>query len=130
MDQTELKKTGAALRFIPPELSASRLGRGQARCGANSSANEADLIPYSAKDLKYLWIMWDEAQRRRHPGRRYRNIYIGAAGVILTGYLLHSWEEPVICRTLGDILMLAGACLGACYCWKSLRQQKRSGCKE
>ena len=60
--------------------------------------NEEDLIPYSAKDLKYLWTLWDETQRHRQPGLRYRNIYVGAVGVILTGWLMH---RPVIFRPGG-----------------------------
>jgi hypothetical protein len=72
-----------------------------------------------------MWALWDEAQRHQHPGRRYRNIYVGAVGVILTGGLLHgtglSFSAP-----LGGILMLAGTLVGAWYCLKSLRHQKQS----
>jgi len=72
-----------------------------------------------------MWAMWDEAQRRQHPGQRYRNIYVGAVGVILAGWLIYglglSGSLPV-----GGILMLAGTLVGAWYCLKSLRHQKQS----
>ena len=126
MTQTRLKETVTALRLIPPEPSESRLGRERARCASSSPQNVEDLIPYSAKELKYLWTLWDEAQRHQQPGLRYRNIYVGAVGVILTGWLIHgmglSFSAP-----LGGILMLAGALIGAWYCLKSLRHQRQSG---
>ena len=125
MTQTRLKETVTALRLIPPEPSESRLGRTRARCATIPPPNAADLIPYSAKDLKYLWTLWDEAQRHHQPGRRYRRIFVGAVGVILTGWLLHgmglSGSAPV-----GGILMLAGAVVGAWYCLKSLRHPRNS----
>jgi len=126
MSQTRLKETVTALPLIPPEPAESRLGRKRTRCASSSPQNVADLVPYSPKDLKYLWTMWDEAQRRQQSGRRYRNICGGAVGVILTGWLIYglglSFSAP-----LGGILMLAGALMGAWYCLKSLRHQKQSG---
>ena len=87
--------------------------------------NAEDLIPYSAKDLKYLWTLWDEAQRHHQPGRHLRHIYVGAVGVILTGWLIHgmglSYSTP-----FGGILMLAGALVGAWSCLKSLRHPRHS----
>ena len=84
-----------------------------------------DLIPYSTKELKYLWTLWDEAQRQHQSGPRYRNIYGGAVCVILTGWLISglglSYSAP-----LGGILMIAGTLTGAWYCLKSLRHQKHS----
>ena len=125
MTQTRLKETVAAQTLISPEPSESRLGRNRARCATIPPPNAADLIPYSAKDLKYLWTLWDEAQRRHQTGRRYRRIYVGAGGVILTGWLIHSMglsgSTPA-----GGILMLAGALVGAWYCLKSLRHPRHS----
>ena len=125
MTPTKLKETVTALRLIPPEPSESRLGRKRAQCATIPPPNAADLIPYSAKDLKYMWTLWDEAQRHHQPGRRYRHICVGAVGVILTGWLIHgmglSGSAPV-----GGILMLAGAVVGAWYCLKYLRHQRHS----
>jgi hypothetical protein len=85
----------------------------------------ADLSPYSPKELKYLWTLWDEAQRHQQPVR-YLNLYIGAVGVILTGWLIDcmglSFSKP-----LGGILMVGAALTGAWYCLKSLRQHRQSG---
>lgn len=119
MSQAGCKETVTALTLIPPEPSEPRLGWERARCAPSSPQNEEDLIPYSAKDLKYMWAMWDEAQRHQHPGRRYRNICGGAVGVTLAGWLIYglglSCSVPV-----GGILMLAGALIGAWYGRKSL----------
>jgi hypothetical protein len=125
MSQTRRKATVTALPFIPREASESRLGRKRTRCASSSPQNVADLVPYSPKDLKYLWTMWDEAQRHQQSGLRYRNIYVGAVGVILTGWLIHGTGLS-FSASLGDILMLAGALIGAWYCLKSLRQQRQS----
>ena len=118
MSQTRLKETVTALKLILPEPAESRLGEKAARCASNSPQNVEDLIPYSAKDLKYLWTLWDEAQRHQQSGLRYRNIYVGAVGVILTGWLIYgmglSFSAP-----LGGILMLAGALIGVWFCLKS-----------
>ena len=126
MSQTRLKETVTALPLIPPEPTESRLGRKRTRCAPSSPQNVADLVPYSPKNLKYMWTMWDEAQRHQQPGLRYRNIYVGAVGVILVGWLLQgmglSFSTP-----LGGILMLAGTFIGVWYCLKSLRHQKQSG---
>ena len=125
MSQTKLKETVTALPLIPPEPAESRLGTKRTRCAPSSPQNVADLIPYSTKELKYLLAMWDEAQRRQQHGLRYRNIYAGALGVILVGWLLQgmglSFSAP-----LGGILILAGSFIGAWYCLKSLRRQKQS----
>jgi len=125
MTQTRLKETDTALRLIPPEPSESCLGRNRARCATNPPPNAADLVPYSAKDLKYLWTLWDEAQRHHQPGRRRRHVCVGAAGVILTGWLIHGMS--LSCSTpVGGILMIAGALVGAWYCLKSLRHPRHS----
>ena len=111
--------------LISPEPSESPPEREKARCASNSPQNVEDLIPYSAKDLKYLWTLWDEAHRHHSTGLRYRNIYAGALGIILAGWFSYrmglSFSAP-----LGGILMLAGAFIGAWYCLKSLRHKGHS----
>jgi Flp pilus assembly protein TadB len=89
-----------------------------------------DLMPYaakeySAKELKYLWEMWDEAGRHRQPGRRHRNLFAGSVGVILTGWLIYGLGLSCS-ASLGGILMLAGALTGAWHYMKFRRQQRRS----
>ena len=122
MTQTRLKETVTGRRLIPPEPLESCMGRNRARCAQIPPSNAADLVPYSTQDLKYLWTLWDEAQRYQHPGRRYRNIYVGAVGLVLTGWLIHglglSFSSP-----LGGIMMLTGGLTGAWYSLKSLRHQ-------
>jgi hypothetical protein len=83
------------------------------------------MIPYSAKDLKYLWAMWDEAHRYHPHGLRYRNIYVGSGGVILVGLLISGMGLPCS-ASLGGGLMFGGALIGAWYCLKSLRHKKHS----
>jgi hypothetical protein len=128
MSQARMKKTFNPLRLILGESSPPSLGREGARCASNSPQPGEDMIPYSPKELKYLWIPWDEAQRHRHPGLRYRNIYAGAMGAILSGWLIYgmglSLSAPV-----GGILVLAGALIGGWYSLKSLLHQRQSGPK-
>jgi hypothetical protein len=111
--------------LIPTEPSESPPEREKARCASNSPQNVEDLIPYSAKDLKYLWTLWDEAHRHHSTSLRYRNIYAGALGIILVGWFSYrmglSFSAP-----LGGILMLAGAFIGAWYCLKALRHKGNS----
>jgi hypothetical protein len=126
MNQTRLKKTVIPLTLIPPESSEPSLGREGARCASSSPQNAADLIPYSAKDLKYLWTMWEEAQRHHQPGLRYRHIYFGAMGMILTGWLIYGMGLS-LSAPLGGILVLAGALIGGWYSLKSLRRHRHSG---
>ena len=125
MSQTRHKETVNALRLNPLEPSKSRRKGERARCAPNSPQGERDLIPYSPKELKYLWTMWDEAGRHHQPGRRDRNILAGAVGVILTGWLIYglglSCSAP-----LGGILMLAGALFGAWHWLKSRRPKRHS----
>ena len=125
MSLTSLKETVAPLTLILPESSEPSLRREGARCAASSPQNGEDLIPYSAKELRYLWTLWDEAQRHHQPGLRYRNIYAGALGIILAGWLSYrtglSFSAP-----LGGILMLAGGFIGAWYCLKALRHKDHS----
>jgi hypothetical protein len=113
------------LRLDPSEASKSRRGRERARCAPDSSQEVNDLIPYSAKELKYLWTMWDEARRHHQPGQRHRNLVAGAVGVILAGWLIYglglSCSAP-----LGGILMLVGALIGAWHWLKFRRQQRHS----
>jgi hypothetical protein len=128
MNQTRRKEIVTPLRLIPPESSEPSLGREGARCASSSPQNVDDLIPYSAKDLKYLWTVWDEAQRHHRPGLRYRNIYAGAMGVILTGWLIYGMGLS-LSAPLGGILVLAGALIVGWYSLKSLGHQKQSGPK-
>jgi len=125
MSQTRYKATVTALTLIPPEPSEPHLGRERARPVSDSPQNVEDLTPYSAKDLKYLWALWDEASRHHRPGRRYRNICGGAVGVTLAGWLIYglglSGSVP-----LGGILMLAGALIGAWYGRKALGHNEPS----
>jgi hypothetical protein len=129
MKRIRLIETDATLKAIQPGLSEPGRGRQGGRCPSNSLQPVGDLIPYSAKELKYLWTLWDEAQRRRPPGLRYRNIYAGAMGVILTGWLIYgmglSLSAPV-----GGALALSGALIGGWYSLKSLLHQRQSGPKE
>ena len=130
MSQTTGKKTVMALRLNHSESSKTRRGGERLRCAPDSPQEAKDLIPYaakeySAKELKYLWTMWDEARRHHLPGRRHRNIFAGAVGVILTGWLIYglglSCSAP-----LGGILMLAGALIGAWHWLKFRRHQNHS----
>jgi hypothetical protein len=125
MSQARRKETVTAPVVVPLESAESRPGRKRTRCASISPQSAEDLIPYTTKELKYLWTMWDEAERQHRPGLRYRNIYGGAVGVILTGWLISglglSYSAP-----FGGILMLSGTLIGAWYCLKSLRQQKHS----
>ncbi len=130
MSRTRRKETVMALRLNPSEPSKSRRGGERVRCAPDSPQEVKDLIPYaakeySAKELKYLWTMWDEARRHHQPGRRHRNLFAGAVGVILTGWLIYglglSCSAP-----LGGILMLAGALIGAWHWLKFRRHQRHS----
>ena len=122
MIMTRLKTTIASLKLIFSRPAESHLGRRGARCASNSPPNVEELIPYSAKDLKYMWTLWDEAKRHQHSGMRYRNIYVGSVSLILTGWLMHGLSFSA----LGSILMLAGALIGIWFCLKSRRLHKDS----
>jgi hypothetical protein len=119
MSQARVKETVSPLRLILPEPSPPGLGRAGARCAASCPQRGDDLIPYSARELKYLWIRWDEAQRHRHPGLRYRHIYAGALGVILAGWFIYGMGLS-LSAPLGGILALAGTFVGGWYYLKSL----------
>jgi hypothetical protein len=130
MSQTRRKESAMALRLNLSEPSKTRRGGERARCAPDLPQEVKDLIPYaakeySAKELKYLWTMWDEARRHHLPGRRHRNIFAGGVGVILTGWLIYglglSCSAP-----LGGILMLAGALIGAWHYMKFRRRQSHS----
>ena len=129
MSQTRRKETVMALRLNPSEPSKTRRGGERVRCAPDSPQEVKDLIPYSAKEysakeLKYLWTMWDEARRHHQPGRRHRNIFAGAVGVILTGWLIYGLG--LSCCAPGGILMLAGAVIGAWHYMKFRRHQRHS----
>jgi hypothetical protein len=129
MKHTRVKETDTTLKVILPGSLEPDCNRQGARCPSNSLQPVGDLIPYSARELKYLWTLWDEAQRGRPPGLRYRNIYAGAMVVILTGWLIYgmglSLSVPV-----GGTLALAGALIGGWYSLKSILHQRQSGPKE
>jgi hypothetical protein len=117
------------LRLNPSETPEA-CGRAKVRCAPDSFPEVNNLIPYaakeySAKELKYLWTMWDEARRYHQPGRRHRNIFAGAVGVILTGWLIYGLGLGC-CARLGGILMLAGALTGAWHYMKFRRHQRDS----
>jgi hypothetical protein len=124
------RKTGRALMMNPSEPSKLRDGEARAWSAPDSPQEMKDLIPYavkeySAKELKYLWTMWDEARRYQQPGRRHRNLFAGGVGVTLAGWLVYglglSCSAP-----LGGMLMLAGALAGAWHYIKFRRQQRHS----
>jgi len=129
MGQNSLRENVISTVLIPFEKAKYRLGwKGTPRPSSPATRGE-DRIPYSAKDLKYLWTMWDEAHRRHHLAQHYKNIYVWAVGVILTGGIIAGMGQP-FSRILGGLLMLVGGLSGAWYCLKSLRQQRRAARKE
>jgi hypothetical protein len=67
--------------------------------------------------------MWDEAQRHHQPGRRHRNIFAGAVGVILTGWLIYGLGLSYSAH-LGGSLMLAGVIVGG---WHYMKFRRRQG---
>jgi hypothetical protein len=125
MSQTTRKETAMGLRLNPSEASKTRRGGNRVRCTPDSPQEAKDLIPYSAKELKYLCTMWDEAGRLCQPGRRHRNIFAGAVGVLLTGWFIYGLGLAC-CASLGGILMLAGALIGAWHWLKFRRHQRHS----
>ena len=130
MSQNRRKETVMALRVNPSQPSKSRRGGERARCAPDSPQEVKNLIPYaakeySAKELKYLWTMWDEARRHQQPGRRHWNIFAGAVGVILTGWLIYGLGLAC-CAYLGGSLMIAGALIGAWHYVKFRRHQRHS----
>jgi arginine utilization protein RocB len=122
MSRTRRKEAGPRLRLILPKSPEADRSREGARCASTPPKNVEDMIPYSARELKYLWTLWDEAQIHRRPGLRYRNIYAGAIGVVLTGWLIYGMGLSVS-PLLGGILMLAGTLTGVWYSLKSLLQE-------
>jgi len=125
MRQTTRKETAKALRLNPSEPSTTRRGGEGVRCAPDLPPGMKDTIPYSAKELRYLWIMWDEASRHHQPGRRHRNLFAAAVGVILTGWFIYGLGLAC-CARLGGILMLAGAFSGAWHYMKFRRHQRHS----
>jgi hypothetical protein len=130
MSQTRRKETAMALRLNHSESSTSRRGGERPRYAPDSRREVKDLIPYaakeySAKELNYLWTMWDEARRHHLPGRHHRNIFAGAVGVILTGWLIYGLGLSCS-ATLGGILMLGGALIGSWHWLKFRRHQSHS----
>lgn len=119
------KGTDTMRSTIPPKSSESPPEREEARSISNSPQNVEDLIPYSPKDLKYLWTMWEEAHKHHSTGLRYRNIYAGSLGIILAGWVSYRMGSSFF-APLGGILMLAGGFIGAWYCLKSLRHKGQS----
>ena len=112
------------------EPSKSCCGEERPRRAPDLPQEEQDLTPYaakeySAKELKYLWTMWDEAPRHYQPGRRHRNRFAGAVGVILAGWLIYGLGLA----PLGGILMLAGALIGAWH-WLKFRRHRSNSALE
>ena len=125
MSPNRRKETLMALGLNPLKTSRFRRGGERARCASGSPQEAKDLIPYSAKELKYLWTMWDEARRHYQPGRRHRHLVAGAVGVILTGWLIYGLGLSCS-ASLGGIMMLAGALIGAWHWLKFRRHQRHS----
>jgi hypothetical protein len=124
------KETVMTLKLNHSEPSKTRGAGSGVRSAPGSPREVKDLTPYSvkeysARELKYLWTMWDEAGRHHQPGRRHRNLFAGSVGVTLTGWLIYGLGLP-FSATLGGILMLAGALSGAWHWLKFRRHQKRS----
>jgi hypothetical protein len=128
MSQTRRKEPIVGLRLNPAEPAKTRRGGDRVRCALDSPREMKDTIPYSAKELKYLWAMWDEAGRLQQPGRRHRNIFAGAVGVTLTGWFMYGLGLSC-CARLGSILMLTGAVIGAWH-WLKLRRHQRHSAQE
>jgi hypothetical protein len=115
------------LRLNPSESSKSRRNRDRVRRPQASPQAVHAPMPYaakeySAKELKYLWTMWDEARRHHQPGRRHRNIFAGSVGVILTGWFIYGLGLSYSAH-LGGSLMLAGVIVGAWHYMKFRRHQ-------
>lgn len=127
MSQNSLKDAVTSMPIIPQERSESCGESDQARRVSSSATTGEELIPYSPKELKYLCSLWDEVQRHQEPGLPY--IYVGAVGVILTGWLLSGVEQSLL-SNLGGILMLAGGLIGTWFSLKTLRHQKHSAPRE
>jgi len=124
MSQTSFRENVISTVLIPLAKVKSHLGWKGAPCASSLATHGKDSIPYSAKELKYLWTMWDEAYRRQPPVRRYRNIYVWAVAVILAGGIISGMGQP-FSVTLGGVLMLVGGLIGAWHWLKSLRCQRR-----
>ena len=119
-----------ALNLDNSSPESSRSGEEGARCVADSPQEVKDMTPYdakeySARELKYLWMMWDEAPRHYQPGSRHRNLVARAVGLALTGWLIYGLGLSGS-ATLGGILMLACALIGAWHWRKYRRHQRRS----
>jgi hypothetical protein len=125
MSQTTRREIVIELRLNSSGPSKTRRGGDRVRCAPDSAQEMKDLIPYSAKELRYLLTMWDEAGRHHQPGWRHRNIFAGAVGVILTGWFMYGLGLAG-CARLGGILMLAGAFIGAWHWLKFRRHQRHS----
>jgi hypothetical protein len=125
MSQTRGRETIMKVRLNPAESAKTQGGRNGAQCALDPPREIKDTIPYSAKELKYLWAMWDEAGRLQQPGRRHRNIFAGAVGVTLAGWFMYGLGMSC-CARLGSILMLAGVVIGAWHWLKFRRHQRHS----
>jgi hypothetical protein len=116
---------GNAMTLISQKLTRFFPGRAGAPEALRASSNVQELNPYSTQDLKYLWALWDEAQRYQQPYRRDRNICVGAGMVVIVGWLI-SWLDLSGSFPLGGVLMTVGALTGAWYCLKYIRNHGRS----
>jgi hypothetical protein len=124
-DQAPLELEGVVTSFtsIFKGHPKSRLGWKLAHSTPSACKVLEDLVPYSLKDMKYMWALCDEAQRDPKPGLPYKNLYLGAGGLILAGAII-SRMGLSFSPALGAILMLTGSFIGIGSTLKSLRQKK------
>ena len=122
MDQAR-KADSVTPNPLTPGQAKSCQGSAGLRYGPGSPPATEDPAPFAAKELKCFWEKYDEARSSRQPGLSYKNVYIGAVGLILAGCFI-SLTGLSLSKTLGGILMLAGSVIGVCYSLKSLWQKK------
>jgi hypothetical protein len=122
MDQAR-KANSVTPSTAMPGQAKFRRGSAGLRCDPGSPPASHDSGPHATKELKYFWEKYDEARRSRQPVLSYKNVYIGAVGLILAGWLI-TLTGLALSKTLGGILMVAGSVIGACYSLKSLWQKK------
>jgi hypothetical protein len=82
-----------------------------------------DQVPHFGAEPKPLRTLWEpEPLKTPLP---YKNVYIGASGLILAGWVFRGLDVSHAPQW-GGLLMLVGGLLGAGYCLKSLRRDWRS----
>ena len=125
MFKTRLKETVSALRLIPPEPSGSRLGKKPGPVHHHSSPGARPGSPIPGRTSNTCGACGTRPKGAISQPRAIGRMYAGAVGVILAGWLIHRLG-PSGSTLTGQILMLAGAVVGAWYCLKSLRHQRHS----